>query len=143
MFFSTAGPMSRRSLKADLGAARLGRRRIDRGAVGCDSHPRPRPVACAALAQSRKKRVGFAGRPSVSAAPSRRRKTRSVTESSSKKKKVYSIPYIYPMNSGLLHDSSINTPHTSREDHTHPIRVHSPHVSAEDTGWLPVRDDAP
>ena len=85
MFFSTGGPFSRRPRKADLGAARLGRRGIDRGPVGRESRPRPRPVARAARSQSRKNRVSFAGRPSVSAVPSRRRETRSATESSSKK----------------------------------------------------------
>ena len=44
-----------------------------------DSRPRPRPVARAARSQSRKNRVSFAGRPSVSAWPSRRRETRSAT----------------------------------------------------------------
>ena len=85
MFFSTDGQFSRRTHEADLGAARLGRREIDRGPVGRESRPRPRPVARAARSQSRKNRFSFAGRPSVSAVPSRRRETRSATEVSSKK----------------------------------------------------------
>ena len=85
-FFSTGGPFSRPARKADIGAARLGRRGINRGAVGRESRPRPRPVAPAARSQSRKKWVGFEGRPSVSAVPSGRREARPATESSSKKK---------------------------------------------------------
>ena len=103
MFFSTGGPFSRRPRKADLGAARLGRRGIDRGPVGRESRPRPRPVARAARSQSRKNRVSFAGRPSVSAVPSRRRETRSAIEISLKKK-VQSIPYIFPTKRDLLHE---------------------------------------
>ena len=61
--FSTGGPFSRRPRKADLGAARFGRRGIDRGPASSESRPRPRPVARAARSQSRKKRVSFAGRP--------------------------------------------------------------------------------
>ena len=79
VFFSTGGPFSRRTREADLGAARLGRRAIDRGPVGREPRPRPRPVARAARSQSRKNRVSFAGRPSVFAGPSRRRETRSAT----------------------------------------------------------------
>ena len=56
VFFSTGGPFSRRPRKADLGAARLGRGGIDRGPVGRESRPRPRPVARAARSQSRKNR---------------------------------------------------------------------------------------
>ena len=63
MFFSTVGPFSRRTRKADIGAARLGRRGIDRGPVGRESRPRPRPVARAARFQSRKNRVKFRGTP--------------------------------------------------------------------------------
>ena len=77
VFFSTGGLFSRRPRKADLGAARLGRRGIDRGPASRE--PRPRPVARAARSQSRKNRVSFAGRPSGSAGPSRRRETRSAT----------------------------------------------------------------
>ena len=79
VFFSAGGPFSRRTRKADLGAARLGRRGVDRGPVGRESRLRPRPVARAARSQSRKNRVSFAGRLSVSAVPSRRRETRSAT----------------------------------------------------------------
>ena len=123
MFSSTGGPFSRRPRKADLGAARLGRRGIDRGPASRESRPRPRHVAHAARSQSRKNRVSFAGRPSGSAGPRGRRETRSATESSPKKN-VQSIPYIYPMNSDLLYGTSLNTPHTC-ENHTH-IYVHSP-----------------
>ena len=119
--FSNGGSFSQRPLKADLAAARLVRRGIDRGPVGHESRPRPRPMARAAPSQSRKSRVSFAGRPSVSSWRSRRRETRSATESSSKNQ-VQSTPYIYPMNSDLLYDSSINTPHTC-ENHTHPCAL--------------------
>ena len=96
MFFSTGGPFSRRPRKEDLGAALLGRRGIGRGPVGRECRPRPPPVARAVRSQSRKNRVSFAGRPFVSAVPSRRRETRSVTESSLKKKgSVYPIPFPY------------------------------------------------
>ena len=53
MFFSAGGPFSRRPRKADIGAARLARRGIDRGPVGRESRPRPRPVARAARSQSK------------------------------------------------------------------------------------------
>ena len=96
MFFSTDGPFSRRPRKADLGATRLGRRGIYRRPFGREPRPRPPPVARAARSQSRKSRVSFAGRPSVSAVPSTRRETPSATESSSKKMgSVDPIPFPY------------------------------------------------
>ena len=103
MFFSTGGPFWRRPRKSDLAAARLGRRGIDRGPVGREPRPRPGTVARAACSQNRKNGVSFAGRPSVSAVPSRRRETRSAIETSSKKN-VQSIPYIFPMKRDLLHE---------------------------------------
>ena len=120
MFFSTGGVFSLRPRTADLGAARLGRQGIDRGPVGREPRPRPRPrpVARAARSQSRKNRVSFAGSPSVSAVPSRRRETRSAT--AILEKMVQPIPYIYPMNSDLLYDSSRNIPHVDLTRGSHP-----------------------
>ena len=54
VFFSTGGPFWRRPRAADLGAAHLARRGIDRGSTGRESRPRPRPVARAARSQNRK-----------------------------------------------------------------------------------------
>ena len=120
MFFSTGGPFSRQPRAADLRAARLGRRGIDWGPAGRESRPRPRTVVRAARSQSRKNRVSFAGRPSGSAGPSRRRESRSARKTSLKKK-VQSMPYIYPMNSDLLCDSSRNTPpHVDLTRESHP-----------------------
>ena len=61
-------------------------------------------------------------------------------QSHPRKNKVQSIPYMYPMSSDLLYDSS-TTPRTRAR--ITPIHVHSPYATAEHTGWLPVRDDAP
>ena len=124
--FSTGGPFSRQPCQADLGTARLGQRVIDRGPASRASRPRPRPVARAARSRSRKNRVSSAGRPSRSAVPCRRRETRSAT--GILEKKVQSIPYIYPMNSDLLYDSSRNTPRTC-ENHTHPCAVSYTHLT--------------
>ena len=41
---------------------------------------------------------------------------------SSSKRKVQSISYVYPMNSNLLYDSSIKTPHAC-ENYTHPCAL--------------------
>ena len=70
---------SRRPGPADLGAARLARRGIDRGLARRESRPRPRPrpVARAARSQSRTNRISFAGDPCGSAVPSKLRETRS------------------------------------------------------------------
>ena len=84
VYFSTGGPFLRRPRKADLGAARLGRRDIDRGLASRECRPGHRPVARAERSQSRKCQLSFACRPSGSAGPSTRHGTRSVTESSSK-----------------------------------------------------------
>ena len=67
-FISTDGRFSPQPGRADLCAAQLARRRIDRGPAGRESRPRPRPVNCAARCQSRNKRVSFAGHSSDSGA---------------------------------------------------------------------------
>ena len=54
VFFSTGGTFSRPPRKADLGAARLGQRGIDRGPASREPRPRPRPVARAARSKSKK-----------------------------------------------------------------------------------------
>ena len=95
VFFSIGGPFSRRPRNADLGAARLSRRGIDRGPASCESRPCPRPVARAARSQSLKNRVSFAGRPSGSAGPSRRRENRSATVILEKKSSVDPIHLPY------------------------------------------------
>ena len=77
---------------ADLGAARLGRRGIDRGLVGREPHRRLRPVACTARSQSRENRVS-----SRDAPPSLQCRAGDVNpalrQSSSKKKR--SVDLIY------------------------------------------------
>ena len=120
VFFSTGGPFSRRNRAADLGAASLGRRGIDQGPVGRKPRPRPRRPARRALKVEKIESV------SRDVPPSPRCRAGDVKlalrQSHPRKKKVQSIPYIYPMNSDLLYDSSINTPHTS-ENHTHPCAL--------------------
>ena len=54
VFFSTGGPFSRWPRAADLGAARLARREIDRGPAGRESRPRRRPEARVARSQVEK-----------------------------------------------------------------------------------------
>ena len=58
-----------------------------------------------------------------------------------RKQKVQSIPYIYPMRSDLLCDSSINTPHVDLTRDSHPSMC-THHAAAEHAAWLPVRDDS-
>ena len=88
------------------------------------------PVALApwpARCRSRKNRVSFAGHPSGSAGPSRRRETRSLGEISSKKK-AQSITHIYPMNSDVLYDSSRSTPQVDLTRESYPSMC--PHHAA-------------
>ena len=66
---------SRRPGPADLSAASLAQRGIDREPARRESSPRPRPVAGVVRPQSRNDRVSLAGHPSGSAVPSRLRET--------------------------------------------------------------------
>ena len=118
VFFSTGGPFSRRNRAADLGAASLGRRGIDQGPVGRKPRPRPRRPARRALKVEKIESV------SRDVPPSPRCRAGDVKlalrQSHPRKKKVQSIPYIYPMKNKLLHCSydEIFNPHNAERRHT-------------------------
>ena len=63
MFFFTGGVLSIRLRSADLGAAHLGRRGIDRRPVRREPRPRARPVARTTRSQSPKKSSQVCGTP--------------------------------------------------------------------------------
>ena len=87
MCFWTGGAFPRWPRPADLGAARLALRGIERGSAPRESRPRPRPVFRAARSQSRKHRINSAGEPSGSAVPSGLNVKTALGDSHSRKKR--------------------------------------------------------